>query len=270
MESLKVGIIGGRGQLGAWCAGLFQRRGDAVLIADFGTELSNRDTAVRADIIVVSVPIGVTRTVLDEIVEVVRPDQLLVDLTSVKTPFTSMMEKGASEVLSVHPMFNPHLSVTQDQTCVVCPVRVGERAHIFEQVLRDEGLRLVSMTPEAHDRMMAIVQGLTHFQAMTAAHCMEALHFKPGETLQSASPVYRLRLAMIGRILAQNPRLYAEIQVYNPFVKGVLEQLRRSNERLLSLIVAEDVEGLVAEFTRVRDELGGFGERSVQELVGIV
>jgi hypothetical protein len=49
-----------------------------------------------------------------------------------------------------------------------------------------------------------------------------------------------------------------------------LEQLRRSNERLLSLIVAEDVEGLVAEFTRVRDELGGFGERSVQEFVGIV
>lgn len=270
MENLTVGIIGGRGQLGAWCAGLFQRRGATVLLADFGTELSNRDVASRADIVIVSVPIGVTGAVLDEVMEVARPDQLLVDVTSVKTPFVAKMERGMSEVLSVHPMFNPQLSVTQDQTCVVCPIRVGEKANLFQQVLQDEGLRLVSMTPEAHDRVMAIVQGLTHFQAMTAAHCMEALHFKPGETLQSASPVYRLRLAMIGRILAQNPRLYAEIQVHNPFVRGVLEQLRRSNERLLSLIVAEDVDGLVAEFARVRDELGEFGERSLRELVGIV
>lgn len=265
MENLKVGIIGGRGQLGGWCAGLFQRRGASVLVADFGSELTNREIAQRADVVVVSVPIGVTDSVLGEIVGELSPEQLLVDFTSVKTPFIAKMEDGASEVLSVHPMFNPQLSATQDQTCIVCPVRTGERARLFEGVLRHEGLQLVSMTPEAHDKMMAIVQGLTHFQAMTAAHCMAALHFNPAETLQSASPVYRLRLAMIGRILAQNPRLYAEIQIYNPFVRDVLEQLRRSSERLLSLIMAKDVDGLVAEFSRVRDELGAFSQESLNE-----
>lgn len=265
MKNLKVGIIGGRGQLGAWCAELCKRRGASVLVADFGSELTNREVAARADIVVVSVPIGVTETVLNEILGDLTPTQLLVDFTSVKTPFVSKMEGGASEVLSVHPMFNPHLSATKDQTCIVCPVRGGERASLFEGVLREEGLKLISMTPEAHDRMMAIVQGLTHFQAMTAAHCMAALHFQPAETLQSASPVYRLRLAMIGRILAQNPRLYAEIQIYNPFVRDVLEQLRRSSERLLSLIMSKDVDGLVAEFSRVRDELGAFSQESLNE-----
>ena len=265
MSNLTVGIIGGRGQLGGWCAGLFQRRGATVLLADFGSELTNREIAERADIVVVSVPIGVTDTVLGEISEYLKPRQLLVDFTSVKTPFIAKMEGTESEVLSVHPMFNPHLSATKDQTCIVCPVRPGDRARVFEEILREEGLRLVSMPPEAHDRMMAIVQGLTHFQAITAAHCMAALHFEPAETLQSASPVYRLRLAMIGRILAQNPRLYAEIQIYNPFVREVLEQLRRSNERLMSLVIAKDVDGLVAEFSRVRDELGAFSRESLQE-----
>jgi hypothetical protein len=45
----------------------------------------------------------------------------------------------------------------------------------------------------------------------------------------------------------------------------VLEQLRRSSERLLSLIMAKDVDGLVAEFSRVRDELGAFSQESLNE-----
>jgi prephenate dehydrogenase len=126
------------------------------------------------------------------------------------------------------------------------------------------------MSPEAHDRMMAVVQGLTHFQAIAAAHCMEALDFDPGASLESASPVYRLRLAMIGRILAQNPRLYAEIQIFNPFVREVLEQLQRSHERLMEFVIARDVDGFAAEFERVRGRLGSFTSESLQELSRLV
>lgn len=265
---LTVGIIGGRGQLGAWCGALFQKRGASILVADFGSELSNRDVASRADVVVVSVPIGVTESVIEEIVDVLTPRQLLVDLTSVKTPFVPRMERGKSEVLSIHPMFAPSVASIEEQSCVVCRIRSGELAIVFEQALSDEGLHLVTMTPEAHDKMMAIVQGLTHFQAIVAAHCMSALGFEPSETLRSSSPVYRLRLAMIGRILAQNPRLYAEIQIFNPYVMKVLEELRHSNERLMSLIVARDVDGFVAEFERVRDSLGPFGAQSIRELEG--
>jgi prephenate dehydrogenase len=126
------------------------------------------------------------------------------------------------------------------------------------------------MTPEAHDKMMAVVQGLTHFQAIAAAHCMEALGFDPGSSLESASPVYRLRLAMIGRILAQNPRLYAEIQIFNPFVREALEQLRSSQERLMGFVTAADVDGFVAEFERVRDTLGSFSSESLRALSRLV
>ena len=266
VQSLTVGIIGGRGQLGSWCGALFHKRGAAILVADHGTELSNREVARRSDIVVVSVPIGVTAAVIDEVVDVLAPHQLIVDLTSVKTPFVSKMERGKSEVLSVHPMFAPNVSSNVGQGCIVCPIRAGDMARIFEQVLLEEGLHLATMTPEAHDKMMAVVQGLTHFQAIAAAHCMSELGFEPSETLQSASPVYRLRLAMIGRILAQNPRLYAEIQIFNPYVMKVLEELRHSHERLMSLIVARDVDGFVAEFERVRDSLGSFGAQALKEM----
>jgi prephenate dehydrogenase len=269
-ESLTVGIIGGKGQLGRWCADIFLKRGYPLLIADQETELTNLELVAQASIVVVSVPIGVTGAVLREIQGSLRPDQLVVDLTSVKTPFVPIMEGSKAEVLSVHPMFAPSLSSKTDQTCISCEVRGGALAETFLTVLRDEGLRVVSMSPEAHDRMMAVVQGLTHFQAIAAAHCMEALDFDPGASLESASPVYRLRLAMIGRILAQNPRLYAEIQIFNPFVREALEQLRRSQERLMGFVTAADVDGFVAEFERVRDTFGSFSSESLRALSKLV
>ncbi|MEY4668068.1 MAG: hypothetical protein RL518_767 [Pseudomonadota bacterium] len=269
-ESVTVGIIGGKGQLGRWCADIFQRRGCPVLVADPLTELTNLDLVAQASIVVVSVPIGVTGAVLEEIQGALRQGQLVVDLTSVKTPFVPIMEASKAEVLSVHPMFAPSLSSKTGQTCISCGVRPGALAQVFLEALRGEGLRMVSMTPESHDKMMAVVQGLTHFQAIAAAHCMGALDFDPGESLESASPVYRLRLAMIGRILAQNPRLYAEIQIFNPFVREVLEQLQRSHERFMGFVLAQDVEGFAAEFERVRERLGSFTTESLQELSRIV
>jgi len=269
-ENLTVGIIGGEGQLGRWCAEIFAKRAYPLLIADQETELTNLELVAQASIVVVSVPIGVTGPVVREIQGSLRPDQLEVDLTSVKTPFVPIMEGSKAEVLSVHPMFAPSLSSKSGQTCISCDVRGGVLAETFLQVLRDEGLRVVPMTPEAHDRMMAVVQGLTHFQAIAAAHCMGELNFDPGASLESASPVYRLRLAMIGRILAQNPRLYAEIQIFNPFVLEVLEQLQRSHERLMGFVIARDVDGFAAEFERVRERLGSFTSESLQELSRVV
>lgn len=259
-----VGIIGGRGQLGSWCGKLFRDLGCSVLVADVGTELTTSALVSQVEVVVVTVPIGVTGEVIKEISPQLREEQLLVDLTSVKTPFVPEMERSKAEVLSVHPMFAPSLASTAGQSCVVCRVRVGCKSRWFEDVLRGAGLRLVEMTPDAHDRTMAIVQGLTHFQAIVAGHCMAAMGFQPSESLATASPVYKARLAMIGRILSQNPRLYAEIQIFNPYVRSVLSQVQRSSEKLAGFVEARDVEGFAQEFVRVREALGGFCEQSLE------
>jgi prephenate dehydrogenase len=261
-----VGVIGGKGQLGSWCARLFQRVAHTVLISDLDTEMSPLDLVRESDVVIVSVPIGATEQVLREIAPLLRSDQLIVDLTSVKTPFVSIMEGSNAEVLSLHPMFAPSLTESAGQTCIVCPVRRGDRAIWCEHVMRDSGLHLVEMTPDAHDKTMAVVQGMTHFQAIVAGHCMEALQFQPSESLAFASPVYKARLAMIGRVLAQNPRLYAEIQIFNPYVREVLEQLRISSEALSHLINERDVDGFIREFSRVRDALGSFSAQSLAEM----
>jgi prephenate dehydrogenase len=162
-------------------------------------------------------------------------------------------------------MFSPIVSSHKGQSCVVCRLRGGELSAYVEEVLKSEDLKLVEMEFEDHDRMMAVIQGLTHFQAIAAAHCMRSLGFSPEASLPIASPVYRLRLDMIGRIIAQDPRLYAEIQMYNPYVVEVLEELARSSVLLGSLIKQHDTQGFIAEFEAIRESFGAFTKTALEE-----
>ena len=260
-----IGIIGGHGQFGAWFRKLFEARGVTTLVSDRGTALSNTDLARQADAILIAVPIGMTDHVLREIEPLLAPGQTVVDLTSVKTPFVPLLSKLPSGVLSLHPMFSPALPSAHGQACLVCPVREGRHELFFRSLLEDAGVRLVTMSPEEHDRTMAIVQGMTHFQAIVAGHCMMELGFNPSESLAAASPVYRMRLAMIGRILAQSPRLYAEIQIYNPYVQEILKALERSTQVFASAIERKDVEGFVAAFEAARAGLHGFEKVALEE-----
>lgn len=260
-----VGVIGARGGFGRWIIDVCARQGIGVTSSDVDSELSNREVVRRASIIVVCVPIGVTAQVISEIEPELTSEHLLVDLTSVKTPFLEILSRQKSEVLSLHPMFAPTIGSGHGQSCVSCAIRSGHRSPIVTSLLSTRGVRIVSMEPEEHDRMMAVVQGLTHFQAISAAHCMMRLGFDIEASVAVSSPVYRLRLAMMGRILGHDPRLYAEIQTYNPYIPNVLRALAESSSLLQENVETKNVDGFVAECDKIRSVFGEFTKRSVLE-----
>ena len=265
-----IGIIGGRGQFGSLLSKLCAAKGLDICISDLGTELSNREVARRAEILFVSVPIREVGKVLEEIEGELGEDKLVADLTSVKTPIVPILSRLRCEVLSLHPMFAPSVPTLTGQTCIACRIRCGHRADFVESLLNEVGMTIVGMNPDEHDRTMAVIQGLTHFQALAAAHCMMQLGFDPQESESFSSPVYRLRMAMIGRILAQDPTLYAEIQVYNPYIRGVLTQLHGSSALLEALVRSDDVEGLVGEFRKIQDTFGDFTANALRDSNAII
>jgi prephenate dehydrogenase len=255
---MTVGIIGGQGQFGKWVERIFAARKLRVLVSDIGTSLSNLAVAEQSDIVVVCVPISTTADVIREISVALSPQKLIADMSSVKAPVVSALAGLSCEVLSLHPMFSPRLASHAGQTCVVCPVREGSRSAFLREVLGAEEIKLVDMSLDEHDRMMAVVQGITHFQSIVAAHAMMKLGVNAYDSLSVASPVYRLRLSMIGRILAQDPKLYAEIQIYNPYFAEVLQQLQASSNLLAGMVLSQDVAGLSEEFLVARDAMGEF------------
>lgn len=84
--------------------------------------------------------------------------------------------------------------------------------------------------------MMSVIQSLNHFSALAVAYAMKNLGISVKESLEYTSPIYQLRMAMVGRILNQNPSLYASIEIMNPKNRKALATYAVSAKNLHKII----------------------------------
>ncbi len=261
-----VAVIGGQGAMGRCMAGLFGDLGHAVLVADLETRLTPEQAAAAADVVIVSVPIDVTEEVIRRIGPHVRPEGLLMDVTSVKAgPLRAMLESTRASVLGTHPLFGPSVHSLQGQRVVVTPGRGDEWRRWLEAMLHARGLELVEATAEEHDRAMAIVQVLVHFATEVLGQTLAALGVPVAQTLRFMSPIYLMDLLLTARHFAQSPELYASIQMLNPATAEVTATFIRAAEGLRAITAAGDRAAFKAMFERVRSYFGDFTERALEQ-----
>ncbi len=216
-------------------------QGTKVLVSGRSTSLTNADLAEQCDLVIVSVPIHDTVRVIEEISPVLTKDQVLCDFTSLKTAPVAAMLKSEARVIGLHPMFGPTVPSLRNQTIIVCPARAEEhRVKSLISIFSNEGARCTRATPEQHDRMMAVVQGLTHFVTLCMAESVRRLGVDIESTRAFTSPVYQLELSLVGRLLSQDPSLYADILQENPFVPEVLSACTLSAETLTGIVTSKD------------------------------
>jgi prephenate dehydrogenase len=169
------------------------------------------------------------------------------------------MLKSKANVVGLHPMFGPTVSSLKSQTIIVCPARVEEHLlHRLMGIFRAEGARCTLASPEEHDRMMAVVQGLTHYVTLCMADSIRRLGMDLEATREFTSPVYQIELSLIGRLLSQDPDLYADILQQNPYVPEVLEACRSSAGELAEIVGSHDPELFRAFFERNTRHLGPY------------
>ena len=85
---------------------------------------------------------------------------------------------------------------------------------------------------------------------------IDRLDFDLKKSRKFVSPVYDIMLDFVGRILGQNPYLYAFIQMENPGVLEVHEAFIRECEELSSLVRARDEEGFVRKMKAAAQKYG--------------
>lgn len=238
---MKAGIIGGTGRMGRLFTGVFERAGYEVMVSGRKTALTNAALAEQCDLVIVSVPIRDTIRVIGEIAPLLRNDQVLCDFTSLKMEPVEAMLRSPAQVIGLHPMFGPTVSSLSRQTIIVCPARADPAVlSTLLSVFRNEGAECTITTPEAHDRMMAVVQGLTHFVTLTMADSIRRLGIDIKSTQAFTSPVYQMELSVVGRLLSQDPDLYADILQENPYVPEVLDACQDAVRNLTDIITAGD------------------------------
>jgi len=264
-EKITVGIIGGTGQMGRWFKRFFEKNKCQVLIASRKTKLKPKECAAKCDIVIISVPIEVTIKVIKEIAPLVREDALLIDLTSLKKePVEAMLKHSKAAVIGTHPIFGPSVKTIKNQTVVLCPARPRQWLSWLRNILEKNGALVRITTPEKHDKMMSIIQGITHFSTICVAHTLKKLGIDVEESLHYTSPIYKLRMDMVGRLLNQDPSLYADIEMLNPENKKAMEEYIRSTRELIGIIKRKDREEFIKFFKEGADFLGDFKEEATE------
>jgi len=263
---MKAGIIGGTGKMGRLFAPVFTRAGYETLVSGRTTALSAREIAGTCDIVVVSVPIRETEKVIETIAPLMEPHQLLCDFTSIKVAPVNAMLASNAEVVGLHPMFGPTVSSIKGQTIVVCPARASEKTVArLTGIFTSEGAVCTTTTPEEHDRMMAVVQGLTHFVTICMADAMRRAGCDIKATEPYMSPVYQIELGLVGRLLSQDGALYADILEKNPYVPEVIDACRAAADNLAAIVKSGDPQAFEAFFKEDSRHLGDYCGRG-QEL----
>jgi prephenate dehydrogenase len=259
-----VAIVGAHGRMGAWHTKLLRSYGCTVSEIDCDTPEQERLAALRAArSVLISVPIAITEEVIRKVIPELQPDALLLDLTSLKAKPLAAMLEHRGEVLGLHPMCAPSEAGLLNQPVVVCRGRPGPKADGFIEILRTLGAQIREMDAQQHDKLMAVVQGLHHFYAVAFAHSFKALGLSPGETKQVSSPVYELRTQLMARILGQDPNLYVDIELENPYVPEVLRAYAQSVEQFKDAIERGSRSDCLAFF---KEAVGVFGDYSRQAL----
>ena len=267
----KVLIVGGLGNMGRFLANWFRQSDYDVRILDRDDWPQVRSLAAEIELCILAVPIDITPAVAAQIGPHLPSNCVLADITSLKLkPLEAMLKAHAGPVIGLHPLFGPATTTMDKQIVVVSPGRDLEQCQWLLDQLNLWGNVLVETAAAEHDEIMSIVQALRHFATFTFGQFLCSREVPILRTLELSSPIYRLELAMVGRLFAQDPDLYAEIVFATPERQALLKDFIQSLQQNLSLVERGDKAEFVARFRKIAEWFGPFSEQAMRESTFVV
>jgi chorismate mutase/prephenate dehydrogenase len=265
VDARRIVVVGGEGAMGALFAKLFGDLGHDVRVADVSSRPSAQEAVVDADVVIISVPIRATLDVIRDLGPRMRRDALLMDLTSLKRePLTAMLAATEASVVGAHPLFGPGVHTLQGQRIVVCPGRGDEWRQWLQDTLALRGIVVTEASAEEHDRAMALVQVLTHFQTQVFGFALAKLGIPIEDSRRFTSPAYLLELYVAARHFTQSPELYGPIEMDSPERDAVTGAFAQAAEELRDILASRDQARFNDVFEEVRAFFGSFAAEATE------
>ncbi|MGP9802185.1 bifunctional chorismate mutase/prephenate dehydrogenase [Rheinheimera sp. NSM] len=261
----KVVIVGGAGALGARFVSLFQRSGYEVVVLEQHDWPQAEAICANAILVLLAVPITLTVQLINKL-PVLAANCVLADITSIKQqPLDAMLQQHKGPVVGLHPMFGPDITNLVKQVVVVCHGRDESQYQWLLKQLNVWGAELAVKQAAEHDSAMQLIQAMRHFSSLVYGVHLADENADLNELLQLSSPIYRLELAMVGRLFAQNAELYADIMLSSGEVAALLERYQQRFTALLQLLKDQDKAGLMAQFGKGQQFFGDLAGQFLQE-----
>lgn len=264
-ELRSVVIVGGKGQLGGLFGRMFSLSGYQVKV--LGSQDWHRADEILqgAGLVVVTVPIHLTQGVIEKLGNL-PSDCILCDLTSIKSkPLEAMMRVHQGPVVGLHPMFGPDVPSLAKQVIVYCDGRGEEHYQWLLKQFAIWGASLCQIDASEHDHGMTLIQALRHFTSFAYGLHLSQENPSIDKLLQLSSPIYRLELAMVGRLFGQDPNLYGDI-IFSS--QENIEMIKRFHQRFgqaLDILDSQDKQSFIENFNQVSDWFGDYSQQFMVE-----
>lgn len=243
----KLGIIGG----GRFAEVLIRLLGDDFSINVFDKNIdrlknlgmnhgintcNNLSGIIFCDVVIFAVPISAFESVFKEYSRIAPPDQLMIDVLSVKSfpkkIFKKVFKNKKQNFIFTHPMFGPDsskngfgsLPIMLDGECCVTSI-----LNIWKCYFAKKGLSVVEMSCEEHDKLAANSQGLSHL----VGRVLGDLGLEPTniDTLGS-----KKLLEVRDLVENDSQQLFLDLQRFNPYTKKMRKALLNSFKKVIQKI----------------------------------
>ena len=204
---------------------------------------SAADAARDADLVIVSVPVGSSGAVAEEIAPTLKPGAIVTDVGSTKRSVISQMQPhipAGVHFIPGHPLAGTEKSgpdsgfaeLFENRWCIFTPPPDTDPAALerLSEFWRRCGSNIDTMDPEHHDMVLAIVSHLPHIIAYNIVGTADDLEtVTKSEVIKYSASGFR----DFTRLAASDPTMWRDVCLHNK--DAILEMLARFSEDLASL-----------------------------------
>ncbi|TRY31010.1 bifunctional chorismate mutase/prephenate dehydrogenase [Aliiglaciecola sp. M165] len=258
----KIVVVGGAGALGRIFVNMLQKSGYPVTVMEQGDWSNAKAILKDCDLALIAVPIKLTEQIIAQLCPYLPSHCVLADVTSTKQkPLDAMLQNHIGPVVGLHPMFGPDVQSLVKQVVVVCDGRAPDSYQWLVEQIRVWGAITHASTAKEHDDAMAFIQVMRHFSSFVYGAHLAGENPQLDQLVAFSSPIYRLELAMVGRLFAQDPELYADIIFNNAESIGLLKRFRDRFDAALQLLDEGNKGEFVKQFFAIGNWFGPYAKQ---------
>lgn len=195
----------------------------------------------KSDTVIYAVPISAFDQILSEHHKYFRPDQLLIDMLSVKVYpaeiFKKYLKRTKTQALLTHPIFGPDSTKNgfEGLPIVVDKFKTSnDNYDCWLKYFKEKKLNVIEMTAEEHDKTAANSHGLTHFIGRLLDDF--GLQKSPMDTLGT-----KKLLEIKEQTCNDSWQLFTDLQQYNPYTKNMRIKLGESYDKLFNMLISNQL-----------------------------
>lgn len=262
---MKIAIIGAGGKMGSLFTKYFANNHDVYAydkdvesMKQLNAKILGLDELDAMDLVIITVPLEHTSKVLEDAARYMKKEARLMEISSIKHySYQTLIKVGKRyglKVLSIHPLFGEGLQSFEKARIILIPINDGDYTFIKELFCQ---AKIITMNVKEHDKIMAIVLGLTHLSNFVMAKIIVNEDYD--KLKEIGGTTFRLQSILLESVMRDPPSLSVPLMV-NPYMKRYAKRFKKIVDDICNDIINADKKHLSNSYRYTRDKFGSLEE----------